>query len=348
MKIRTINIKEFLILKNSLPIIDVRSPGEFRQGHIPEAFSVPLFSDEDRSKVGKVYIQKGRDESMLLALDLVGNKLKEKIILLKENCKSNRILIHCWRGGMRSEAMAWLFSLFNFECMILDGGYKSYRRFLRESFSRKAKLIVLGGMTGSGKTEILETLENNREQVINLEKLACHKGSAFGNLGMPSQPTTEQFENNLFENWHKLNLSKIVWIENESKNIGKVIIPSELFSQILHAPLVDIKLDKKNRIERLVKEYTVVKKEFLIESIKKIEKRLGGLNARLASDAISMGHFAEAAEILLFYYDKAYQEEIAGREKAKVFSVEISNTDIYSFSKKILDLLKQQQFYGID
>lgn len=208
---------------------------------------------------------------------------------------------------MRSESMAWLFSLGDIETQILEGGYKSYRNYILDCLSQKNKMIVLGGMTGSSKTQILKYLKNHGEQVIDLEGLANHKGSAFGSLGQPPQPSTEHFANLLYAEWKLINQDLPFWVEDESRNIGSVFMPEKLYSNMQDTRTIVLMMDLKTRLPRLLEEYSDYPAETLNASILKISKRLGGDNTRDALQAVGSGDFAKAIEITLLYYDKAYQ-----------------------------------------
>jgi len=190
---RQISITEFLQLSAPVALIDVRTPAEFEKGHIPAAFNVPLFSNEERVKVGTTYKQVGREEAILLGFDLTGSKWSGFIKRALEISPDKKIAVHCWRGGMRSGAMAWALDLYGFEVFVIKGGYKSYRRWAHQQFDRQYPLCILGGMTGSGKTKILHKLSLAGEQVIDLEDLAQHQGSSYGTMNKLVQPTQEQF-----------------------------------------------------------------------------------------------------------------------------------------------------------
>ena len=195
MPIEKVDIKRFLELSETTAIADVRSPSEFLAGHIPGAINIPLFDDKEREAVGIKYKKEGRIPAIIEGLKHSGPAMMSKLEQGLKASKNGSLLVHCWRGGMRSEAMAWLFSLGDLEIGLLEGGYKAYRHHVAESLGEKRKLIVLGGMTGSSKTHILRCLESIGQQVIDLELIANHKGSAFGALGQPPQPTTEHFAN---------------------------------------------------------------------------------------------------------------------------------------------------------
>ena len=216
---KKLNISDFLQLSATIPVIDVRSPYEFRTGHIPGAYNIPLFDDKEREAVGIKYKKEGRRNAILKGLKLTGPSMNLKLEEALKLAKENKLLVHCWRGGMRSEAMAWLFSLGDIQTEVLDGGYKSYRHHVLEKLSEKRKYIVLGGLTGSGKTDILNYMKSIGHQAIDLEGIACHKGSAFGSLGQPGQPTSEHFANLLYYELEKTDSTRVVWLEDESKNI---------------------------------------------------------------------------------------------------------------------------------
>ena len=201
---KNLNVPDFLSLSSTIPVIDVRSPSEYKAGHIPGAYNIPLFDDKEREIVGTLYKKEGRSKATLKGLQLTGPSMHSKLETALKLAKDNKLLVHCWRGGMRSEAMAWLFSLGDIDTQILDGGYKSYRHFIIDRLSEKRKYIVLGGLTGSGKTEILNYMKNTGHQVVDLEGIACHKGSAFGSLGQSDQPSSEHFANLLYQELKRL------------------------------------------------------------------------------------------------------------------------------------------------
>lgn len=302
----TISIDKFIELSDIYHVIDVRSPSEYARGHIPGAFNIPLFNDDERAAVGTKYVKEGRQQAVKLGLELVGPKLNWFIDKLNSTVSQKNILVYCWRGGMRSASMSWLFGLAGFKPLTLEGGYKSFRRHAQAAFDRKYKFIVLGGMTGCGKTEILKKLKHAGEQAIDLEALANHKGSAFGWINQPQQPTTEHFENLLFYELRKLNPSQPIWIEDESKSIGSIFLPQSIYNQIINSPTIIIETDLNHRIERLISDYTACDKQDLINSVVRIQKRLGLEKAKRCIEYIESGNLRDAIAIALEYYDKTY------------------------------------------
>ncbi len=341
MNLERIPASRFLSLAESIPVVDVRSPSEYIHGHIPGAINIPLFNDKEREAVGIKYKREGRIPAIIYGLKLTGPEMSLKLKQALKNTENGRILVHCWRGGMRSEAMAWLFSLGDIEPKVLEGGYKAYRQFIHESLSEKRKMIVLGGMTGSSKTHILRFIRKEGKQVIDLEGLANHKGSAFGSLGQAPQPTSEHFANILYDEWKKADKDIPVWVEDESKNIGSVFIPDNFYQNMQETPVIVLKMDIKTRMPRLLEEYSAYPVDSLKASIMKISRRLGGDNTKNAINAVDMRDFAKAIEITLYYYDKAYLYGLKKKDRTKVIYVETDTDEIATNARKILEVADQ-------
>jgi tRNA 2-selenouridine synthase len=332
-----IQITDFLTLAATIPVIDVRSPSEFRTGHIPGAYNIPLFDDKERETVGIKYKNEGRRKAILKGLQLTGPAMYLKMEEALKLAKDNKLLVHCWRGGMRSEAMAWLFSMADIETQILDGGYKSYRHHILERLSEKRKYIVLGGLTGSGKTEILKFMKETGHQVIDLEGIACHKGSAFGSLGQPDQPTSEHFANLLYHELDKTDRNNVLWLEDESKNIGTVFMPDQFFFNMRESPVIALIMNVETRMPRLLKEYSSYPEEILISSILRISKRLGGDNTKEAIGELKESNFSRAIEITLNYYDKTYMFGLKKRNQDMIRYIQTDTDEIPANVSKILN-----------
>jgi len=333
--ITKLSAKDFLEKGKTFPIIDVRTPAEFEQGHIPGAINIPIFTNEERAMVGTKYKRSSKDAAVLLGLELVGPKLSVFVRRAKKIAVDGEILIHCWRGGMRSGSMAWLFETAGLKPSLLVGGYKAYRHYIRQSFSNPTNLVVIGGYTGSGKTEVLHKLTDMGEQVLDLEGIANHKGSAFGALGQADQPTTEQFENDLGKVWLDFDHSQPIWTEDESHSVGSVWINDPLFDQMRKAPLLAIIIPKSERIKRLVKEYACFDIDLLKQMCKKIEKRLGSLKVKRAFESLDKEDYTTVADITLDYYDKAYGHGLDTRTTQEVYRIEIEK-DIPETNAKLL------------
>ncbi len=310
------------------PIIDVRSPGEFLSGHMVGAVNIPLFSNDERAEVGTVYKQQSREAALALGRTLVEPKLQGFVDESFKVSPYGKVVVHCWRGGMRSKAFADHLTENGFaEAQVISGGYKAYRAHLLEAFAKTHSLKILGGYTGSGKTPVLEELAKNGHQVVDLEGLAHHKGSAFGGIDQGSQPTVEQFENDLYAIWRKLDPSKPIWIEDESHNIGAVRIPMSLYTAMRNAPVYFLDIPKEARAKKLAIEYGKSKNEDLGAAIKRIAKRLGGQNEKEALAYLEKGDYYEVAMIALGYYDKYYLKGLNKRNANKVRRITLSSTD---------------------
>ncbi len=336
-----IGISLFLELAETIPVVDVRSPSEFNTGHIPGAFNIPLFDDREREVVGIKYKKEGRLKAILKGLELTGPTMTLKLQQALKTAINNKLLVHCWRGGMRSEAMAWLFSLGDLRTEVLEGGYKSYRHFILTSLSEKKKIIILGGMTGSSKTHILGRIKNLGNQVIDLEDIANHKGSAFGALGQLPQPSSEHFANLLFEKWNKYESDLPVWLEDESRNIGTVFMPDNFYNNIQVSPTIVLVIDREIRLPRLLEEYSEFPPDLLKESILKIRKRLGGDNTADALKAVDSGDIAKAIDISLKYYDEAYMYGISKKNQEKIVFVKTDTSDIEVNTHRILEAARK-------
>ena len=308
------DILPFLEAASHTPVIDVRSPAEFEKGHIPGAHNIPLFTNEERALVGTCYKNKGKDPAVMLGLELVGPKLASFVKTAGALAPGRKVLVHCWRGGMRSSSFAWLLQTAGFEAATLRKGYKAYRNHVLKSFECSYKLIVLGGETGSGKTEILKQLAARGEQFVDLEAMAHHKGSSFGALGQAPQPGVEAFENILSARLAALDLSRRIWVEDESRSIGRVFIPPAFWKQMKEAPLYCIQVAREKRIERLLAEYGLFSKSELAAAVSRIEKRLGGLATQECLAALEAGDLYTVASLTLAYYDKAYNHNHLGKE----------------------------------
>lgn len=315
-------------------VIDVRSPGEFQSGHIPGACNIPLFSDEERAIVGTLYKQAGRQAALDKGLEFVGPKLASLVREIREQ-GGPLPLIYCWRGGMRSASVCGLLKISGLPSQRLVGGYKAYRHHIRQAFSRPLRLVLLGGYTGSGKTDILHHLAADHIQIIDLEGLAHHKGSAFGHLNEAPQPSNEQFENNLFAALQGLDRQRLIVVENESRVIGKVHLPEPFFSQMRAAPLLSLAVPKAARIARLITDYADTPQEELIEATRRIAKKLGLEKVRLVEELIRNNTFDQACDILLTYYDIFYDRGVFKRPEELIHALAISGTDMAGDVKTI-------------
>jgi tRNA 2-selenouridine synthase len=288
------------------PILDVRAPAEYAQGHIPGAVSLPLFTDEERARIGTTYKQVNPDKAVLLGLDFFGPKMRRMVEEARKLAPGQEVRLHCWRGGMRSSAVQWLLELGGLQVNLLDKGYKDYRRWALAEMARPRQLRVLGGYTGSGKTTVLHALAAQGEPVLDLEKLANHLGSSFGALGQPPQPTQEQFENDLAAALAALPDDRPIWVEDESRSIGGLGIPNEFFAQMKAAPLLVLDVPREARVQYLAADYGRHDAGELASAVLRLRKRLGGLVTKEALGAIAENDMPRMVELVLAYYDKTY------------------------------------------
>jgi tRNA 2-selenouridine synthase len=235
--------------------------------------------------------------------------------------------------------MAEVFSRAGYEVLLLEGGYKAYRRCIRERLGRKARIVVLGGYTGSGKTELLHALAAIGEQVLDLEGLACHKGSVFGAFGQPEQPANEQFENNLYSRWAEFDLTRTVWVEDESRMIGRVTLPDPVVAHVSSGKLVRIVMDLETRIDRLVQEYAGFDSQLLAGAIGKIAERLGSERTSEALNALESGDFKRVAGIVLAWYDKAYHHSVSRRSGIHIGDFRVTGAHVDQDARNLAEFI---------
>ncbi|MBL0044875.1 MAG: tRNA 2-selenouridine(34) synthase MnmH [Flavobacteriales bacterium] len=333
--LRQLPISEFIA--SDLPVIDVRSPGEFSRGHIPGANSLPLFTDEERAVVGTLYKQQGRDVAVLEGLRIVGPKLATIVEQARALAPDGRIRVHCWRGGERSGSVAWLLDKSGFaEVLTLKGGYKAFRKHVQTEMVLPVDLRVLGGYTGTGKTETLGHLRELGQQVIDLEALAHHKGSSFGAIGELPQPTTEHFENLLWSALRSLDTAEPIWVEDESMMIGRAKIHDDFFAQMRAANLFFAEMPLEERAARLVVDYGKYPKEELAEALTRIGKRLGPQHCKTALEALAVDDLLTVAILTLTYYDKAYLHGTMKRDASKISRLPAAASDLRGLAERLI------------
>lgn len=324
--------------KTGIKVIDVRSPAEFNHAHFPNAVNLPLLNDEERKIIGITFKQEGREAAIIKGFELVGHKFSGFIKAALKIAPEKKILVYCWRGGLRSNILAWLLQTSGFRVTLLKGGYKSFRNWALATINESKKVIVIGGKTGCGKTEILNHLKKKSQQVIDLEKLASHRGSAFGSIGLPEQPSNEQFENLLALEWYDADENKILFLENESRRIGKIVIPQNVFELMRSANVIEISADKEQRTKRILDEYGKYGTEILIEKTKKIADKLGGLRLKEAIVYLENNQLENWCEMMLEYYDKQYTHSSHQRNPQTIVK---SKADITNLDKACEHILKE-------
>lgn len=338
-----LELEDFLKLRGT--IIDVRSPSEHAQGHIPGSANFPLFSDSERAVIGTLYKQKSKEEAISHGIQCALPKIGDFLTNIRSYTYEGPLKIHCWRGGMRSAAMGLLFQTEKLPAVILKGGYKSFRQWTHQIFSTPLQFQVLGGLTGTGKTAILKALKNLGEQVIDLEELACHRGSAFGICSV-KQPSTEHFQNILAHELSTFKSDRPVWIEDESRMIGSCHLPEGLFHQMMQSPLIAVERPDSARIKILEQDYGKIPIEQLILAVEKIKKKLGSENTKKAIDSLLQGDLKEAGKIIVNYYDSTYLHGLSKRNspthtfeavdlESEACAIKLAALDFPSFSRSL-------------
>lgn len=360
MAVKKISVDQFLELAATHPVLDVRSPGEYVHAHIPGAYSLPLFTDEERKLVGTAYKQESSKKAIKIGLDYFGVKMRgmvetvEKLQAARTDSAPKAgaiikdepatVLVHCWRGGMRSAGVAWLLDLYGFNVYTLAGGYKMYRQWVRMQFERPYHITILGGYTGSGKTLVLEELEQAGHTIINLEALANHKGSSFGALGEQPQPSQEMFENQLAEKLHASDpqpgeQATEIFIEDESQRIGSMNIPSAFWMQMRNSPVLFLDIPFEERLSYLTEEYGKFNQTDMVTATMRIQKRLGGLETKMAINYLLENNHRECFRILLKYYDKYYEKGLSARmgSASIIKKISCSTVNTKTNIQKLLD-----------
>ena len=316
---QTIEAQQFWTLAQEQVVLDVRSPSEFAHGHIPGAINLPLFDDQERAEVGTLYKKSGRDAAVLRGLKFAGQKMAELVIQATGATGGKKeVLVHCWRGGMRSQSVGWLLATAGMKPTVLAGGYKAFRAHANQFFESDWQLRVVSGLTGAGKTRVLRMLETAGEQVLDLEGIANHRGSAFGGIGQEHQPTTEQFSNDLFVKLGTFDPQRIIWIEDEGHNVGSVVVPTAIYQRLRHSPGIEFETTTEKRIENLLEDYGDLPPGELSVAVERIRKRLGSQHADAAKSAIDSGNIREAIELVLGYYDKFYTKSTLNMPRGKM------------------------------
>ncbi len=342
-----INTSEFLELASEAGscIFDVRSESEFVQGHIPNSISLPLLNNEQRQKIGLCYKTDGQQAAVDLGFQLVGPSFYNIIQRARQLSNNKKILLYCWRGGLRSNIMTWLLRTAGLEVYLLEGGYKSFRKAALECYSQQRNYLCLSGKTGTGKTQLLEKLKENGQEILHLEALASHKGSAFGGIEMPDQPTQEQFENNIADILLRIPTNHSVWFEHESRMIGKVRIPDALYDKLCESAVVEIQMDRTLRIERILSEYGHFNKDILKEKTLILQKRMGPEQNKNALICLEEGDTHGWAATLLEYYDKAYTFSNEREGKRSKMELEYNGNNQKEVMEQLL-IFASHQDYG--
>lgn len=298
-------------------IIDVRSPAEFAEDHIPGAINCPVLNNEERHRIGTLYKQVNAFEAKKAGALLVAKNIAHHIeTLFLDKPREWAPLIYCWRGGNRSGALAHIMAKIGWPAVQLDGGYKEYRRHVNATVGEIAaqySFQVLCGTTGSAKSRLLQVLAQQGAQVLDLEKLAEHRGSVLGNLPLQQQPSQKMFESRLWQTLRDFNPAQIVFVESESRKVGNVRIPELLIEKMRSSPCTALQLSQENRIKLLIEDYA-----HFIASPEALNAQLDCLVGLHGKEKIAQWHQHAlsgnmeplVAELLTEHYDPAYKRSI--------------------------------------
>lgn len=333
-----LNSDDFLSHSKGELVVDVRAPIEFLKGHIPGAVNIPLFEDIERAEIGTIFKQQGKDQAVTRGLEIVSPKMVSFVNDVKARAKNKQVFVYCFRGGMRSNSFAWLMNTSGLQARILKGGYKSYRNHVLDYFTKPQQLILLGGHTGSGKTDLIKHLAQEGLQTIDLEGLANHKGSAFGGINEEPQPSQQNFEHRLYNAFIQQRNDMPVILEDESKSIGYNKIPHALWLQMIQATIIKLEIPFELRIENLVRDYATTDTEALKACVVKIAQQLGPLHTKLCLQYLDEGNLHDTARLTLQYYDKAYAY-IYSRKQQPVIPVVSDTMDVAINSQKVKQII---------
>ncbi|MDW0115367.1 tRNA 2-selenouridine(34) synthase MnmH [Sporosarcina thermotolerans] len=328
---RDISIQDLLFIKEREPhtLIDVRSPSEYKEATIPGSINIPFFSDEERAEIGTLYKRVGKDAANERGLEIFSAKLPDFIRQFKTI--ETPMTVFCWRGGMRSKTAATVLDLMGINANRLSGGIRTYRQWVVKELEKEdfpPKLIVLNGYTGTGKTLLLQRLADEGHPVIDLEQFAGHRGSIFGQIGL--EPNNQKkFDSLLVQQIQKVKQKPYVFIEGESKRIGKVLVPSYLFDKKENGIHVFIHLPIEERVHNILSDYNPWEsQEQFIEAFRLIQRRIHVPIAKEIEESLNEGHFESAVKLLLeHYYDPRYEYSTTKRPHENNFVIHASSVD---------------------
>ncbi|RXT09074.1 tRNA 2-selenouridine(34) synthase MnmH [Ammoniphilus sp. CFH 90114] len=316
---KEIDIRQAFTIEDHV-FIDVRSPGEFDESHIPGAINVPIFNDEERAKVGTTYKIKGQDPAKWLGMELVSPKIPHLMQCIREVSESGKKpIIYCWRGGMRSKSVATFSEMAGLQVQRLTGGFKQYRQWIVDNLNETIlpnRFIVLHGMTGVGKTMILDRLKGKGFPILDLEACAGHRGSVFGGIGAPVY-NQKTFESNLYHQLEKIKGLPLVFMEAESRRIGKAVQPEFLLEAKAKGIHVVLETSVEIRAKRIYEEYVIPYKseaqfqERVKEAVTPILKRfIPAIKDELIQHIDKEDYKNLIVLLLEQYYDPRYQHKL--------------------------------------
>ncbi len=321
-------------INGTYALIDVRSPSEYKSETIPGSINIPLLDDEERIKVGTVYVQESVEKAKKLGVEIVSKKLPElynKAVSL--NKEYDNLIFFCFRGGLRSSAITSLFESLGIEAFKLNGGYKKYRKYIIKALPdivSKVKFVVIHGNTGTGKTQILKILKQKGMDVLDLESCANHRGSFFGSVGLGKQNSQKMFESLIYESLKKRK-SNVIFVEGESKRIGKNIIPECVFQKMIEGIHIRVEADLEVRVNNIIRDYVNANNDELIEALSCLKSTLGNRNIERYTDMIRKCEYKDVVrELMIKYYDPLYKREGIG------FSYTFNSNDLEKAANEII------------
>ena len=318
-------------------VVDVRSPQEYHRGHIPGSINLPLLTNDERAAVGTAYVQVGRERAIELGMEFVAPRLSEFVNSARK-LSDKPIVMYCARGGMRSATLAWFLETVGYSVTTITRGYKAYRSMVLSDLESTWPFVVIGGYTGSGKTQVLHELRKRGKQVLDLEGLCNHRGSAFGALQMQPQPRSEHAMNLIHQALCAMDVTQPIYVEDESQHIGSVWLHEPFFRHLRQSPLTIINVPRSERAKHLADIYGSATNQELIGSFLKIRKPLGGDRLKEALDALATGDIVAAATIALDHYDRAYEFGMSKRMVAPTSVIDAPNVDIEHITNMLTDL----------
>jgi tRNA 2-selenouridine synthase len=342
----TVTVEQALLMADGL-FIDMRSPLEFVEGHLPGAVNIPVFDNEERIEVGTLYKQVGGEEAKARGLEIASVKLPNLVQHISQLAKRQNVIVYCWRGGMRSRSIATILDLMGIQVYQLTGGYKAYRSYVLASLHNHRitpRLVVLHGHTGVGKTTILQMLAQRAMPTIDLESLANHRGSVFGHIGKGPAATAKNFDTELLTLLEKYQHKPYIIVEAESKRIGNIYLPDCLFQAMQTGWHVLITASKETRINRLLEEYLQedqvdMSLAVIVQSLETLQTRLGKAKVKMLQDLVMQGEYRRFVEILLVeYYDPLYKYDDPHNTK---FDLSISSEDMTKATDQIIKFLNE-------
>lgn len=348
--VKDISITEALKSKD-VCFVDVRSEGEFKEGSIPGAINIPIFNNTERAKIGTIYKQVGPNEAKSLGLKIASPKLPDLYDSIHKLTAEKEVMLYCWRGGMRSKYTASILESLGLNVSRIKGGYKAYRRYVHNYLDLNNiphKCVVLHGLTGVGKTIIIQKLKEQGLPVLDLETIACHRGSAYGNINMPESPSQKDFESQIVQDLVKAEEKGVIIVECESRRVGKLILPSSIMNSMSMGYRILLYASMDVRVARIISDYTSGQNNNIQElqySTSLLKKSLGNNVVDELNKKIAEKKFTQVIPYLLTnYYDPLYKyPEVPSSD----YHLSVCTDEIEFATTQIAEWVKSLPEYGV-